>query len=48
MQGETSSITSESVLKDDDLDGDDDASGMETGGWYCFTKGLPIIHLLMW
>jgi hypothetical protein len=49
MQGDASSITSDSILNDDDLnEGDDDEFGMETGGWCCFTNSLPITYLRMW
>ncbi len=52
VQGGTSLLTSSSALNDDDdednIDGEDDKFGMETGGWCCFMNSLPIIYLRMW
>jgi len=43
----SSSLNDDDEEEDDDL-GDDDESGVEAGGWCCFTNSLPIIYLRMW
>jgi hypothetical protein len=40
VQGESSSVTSESILKDNDLVRADDELGIETGGWLLLHQQL--------
>jgi hypothetical protein len=42
------SLASSSTLNDVDENlGNDDESGVEAGGWCCFTNSLPIVYLHM-
>jgi len=52
LNNDQTSLLSSSSLNDDDEEeeddlGDDDESGVEAGGWCCFTNSLPI-YLRMW
>jgi hypothetical protein len=42
------SVSSDSVLNDNDLMDSNDDDGIESSGWHCTMISLPITYLQMW